>query len=338
LREGEISKAEMIRNELDIAYRRPILFRALVLSGLRYQNVPFQLRNLYGRVFRRKSNQRTFPSDTSGNDPGTESPWKGTFALCLTHDIDTKYGMDRGADLLMDIERRHDLVSTWFVVAGSREYLVNAEKLRRLRSMRNEIASHCMYHDGKFAFVGPAEREMRIAESRRILDQLGFRPKGFRVPLLHRTRDMVAILERNEFAWDSSYPDVDPSTIGYEGTGCGSIFPFHPLMRTNGELSHAALLEMPITLPQDWTLFHSFGLSDGQVLKLWRWKLKQIADLGGLALMVTHPDSYDSGSPTKSRLYDEFIRHAVSMSPVSGTCSELASSWKENEGVGGTPS
>ena len=77
------------------------------------------------------------------------------------------------------------------------------------------------------------------------------------------------------FDYDSSYPDTDP----YEPQpgGCCSWLPFF-----NGDL-----VELPITLPQDHTLFEILGASTSA---LWLDKARFLRDRGGMALMITHPD------------------------------------------------
>jgi hypothetical protein len=76
------------------------------------------------------------------------------------------------------------------------------------------------------------------------------------------------------FEYDSSSPDTDP----YEpqAGGCCSLFPFF----------NADLVELPITLPQDHTLFVILGLDE----RTWTEKAQAIRERGGMALLITHPD------------------------------------------------
>ena len=76
------------------------------------------------------------------------------------------------------------------------------------------------------------------------------------------------------FDYDSSYPDADP----YEPVpgGCCSWLPFF-----NGDL-----VELPITVPQDHTVF--VVLRRGG--ELWHSKVDLLRRRGGMALVLTHPD------------------------------------------------
>ena len=77
------------------------------------------------------------------------------------------------------------------------------------------------------------------------------------------------------FDYDSSYTDTEP----YEPQpgGCCSFLPFFI----------GDLVELPITLPQDHTLFAVLGHQDGG---LWIAKAREIRARGGMVLALSHPD------------------------------------------------
>ena len=77
------------------------------------------------------------------------------------------------------------------------------------------------------------------------------------------------------FDYDSSYPDTDP--FEPQGGGCCSLLPFF----------NDGLVELPITLPQDHTLFVILqDESEGR----WVEKTELIRERGGMALLNVHPD------------------------------------------------
>jgi hypothetical protein len=82
------------------------------------------------------------------------------------------------------------------------------------------------------------------------------------------------------FDYDSSYPDTDP--FEPRSGGCCSLLPF----------MNDDLVELPITLPQDHTLFSILGERDE---RLWVEKTEHIRRRGGMALALTHPDYASSG-------------------------------------------
>ena len=100
---------------------------------------------------------------------------------------------------------------------------------------------------------------------------------GFRSPATQRNWEWMPLLG---FDYDTSYPDTDP--FEPQSGGCCSWLPFF-----NGNL-----VELPITLPQDHTLFVILGHQDERV---WLDKTEQLRAAGGMALLITHPDYTDHG-------------------------------------------
>ena len=81
--------------------------------------------------------------------------------------------------------------------------------------------------------------------------------------------------------YDSSTFDTDPFEPQPEGV-C-TVFPFWIVNR------HAtkAFVELPYTLPQDLTLF---VMLQEKTIEIWKRKLDWVAEKGGMALLITHPD------------------------------------------------
>jgi hypothetical protein len=92
--------------------------------------------------------------------------------------------------------------------------------------------------------------------------------------------------------YDASTFDTDPFEPQPEG--CQTIFPFwvpRPFMNHEPQftrhVSPNGYVELPYTLPQDFTLF---SLLRETTTDIWRRKLDWIAEHGGMALIDTHPD------------------------------------------------
>jgi len=81
--------------------------------------------------------------------------------------------------------------------------------------------------------------------------------------------------------YDQSTFDTDPFEPDPEGQA--RIFPFW----VNGRESGIGYVELPYTLPQDFTLYI---LLKEKNTEIWEKKLDWIADKGGMALLDTHPD------------------------------------------------
>jgi hypothetical protein len=214
-------------------------------------------------------------------------PWIGpwpdghSWAIVLTHDVETDAGV-RAIELLRGEERRAGYRSSWNFVPE--RYQVADDVLDALRDEDCEIGVHGLRHDGKD--LG-SRRLMarRIPAMRRAADRWG--SDGFRSPATQRRWEWMPELG---FGYDTSYPDTDP----YEPQpgGCCSILPFH-----NGEM-----IELPITLPQDHTLFTILGQGDGSI---WLNKARHIKDRGGMMLILTHPDY--AADPVMTSAYAQLL-------------------------------
>jgi hypothetical protein len=222
------------------------------------------LHDLYERLF-------SLVAAAAGEPIPYIAPWPGgaSWALVLTHDVETADGCERVA-AVADVERRAGLRSSWNFVP--RRYDVDERLVAELRVDGFEIGVHGLYHDGRDLANERVLRE-RLPAMREAAARWG--AVGFRSPATHRNWKLMPLLG---FDYDSSYPDTDP----YEPKpgGCCTWLPF-----ANGEL-----LELPITLLQDHTLFVVLGKTDES---LWVEKAELLRDRGGMALVLTHPDYLD---------------------------------------------
>ena len=98
--------------------------------------------------------------------------------------------------------------------------------------------------------------------------------------------------------------DTDP--FEPQSDGVGTIFPFW----VSGNSNQKGYVELPYTLPQDFTLFI---LMKEKNIDIWKQKLDWIAENGGMALVNTHPDymNFDEADPGEIRFaphWHEFHR------------------------------
>jgi hypothetical protein len=188
------------------------------------------------------------------------------WALVLTHDVETRPGFD-GRERLRSPERALGLRSSWNLVAE--RYEVDDDDVRALQAEGCEIGVHGLRHDGKDLGSRRLLRR-RLPAMRRAAERWGAR--GFRSPATQRRWEWMPTLG---FDYDTSTPDTDP----YEPQpgGCATTLPF----------LHDDMVELPITLPQDHTVFAILDEPDG---RLWTEKTGHIRDRRGMALVLTHPD------------------------------------------------
>ena len=199
-------------------------------------------------------------------------PYGNKRCIVLTHDVDSRKGFDR-MERMADLEQRHGFRSAWNLPLA--QYEIDWSRVERLRERGFEFGAHGLSHDGRLfrSEQDFAELSPRLLELAR---EHGLR--GFRAPSTLRDARLIATMD---FDFDSSFSDTDP----YEpqpGGSC-SLFPFH-LMR---------MIELPYTLPQDHTLIHLLRRSP---LPLWVMKANWIATLGGMILVLTHPDYSGEGA------------------------------------------
>ena len=222
--------------------------------------VETSLHDFYALLFR-------LAAEVAGEPIPYIAPWPHgcTWALVLTHDVETQYGYDRIV-LMLDIERSMGLRSSWNLVP--KRYRIEDSLIEDLAAEGFEVGVHGLYHDGRDLESAGTLCE-RLPAIREHADRWG--AVGFRSPATHRDWELMPLLR---FDYDSSTPDTDP--FEPQGGGCCSWLPY-----VNGDI-----VELPITLPQDHTLFVILRQGD----EAWLRKADFLRDRGGMALLITHPD------------------------------------------------
>jgi len=193
-------------------------------------------------------------------------PHGKNFAFVITHDVETQKGL-RNIERICEIERRYGFRSSWNFVPE--RYSVDSRLLERLVNDGFEVGIHGLKHDGKL-FNSKKIFDERMKKIKKYAIEWG--AVGFRSPATHRNPDWMMNMP---FEYDSSFPDTDP----YEPQpgGCLSIFPFFI----------GNLVELPITLVQDHTLFEILG---HEGISIWKQKIDWIEKMNGMALVIVHPD------------------------------------------------
>lgn len=234
------------------------------------------------------------------------APWPDgkDWAMVLSHDVETAVGV-RSMELLRGEERARGYRSAWNFVPE--RYDVSEGLLEAVRKDGCEIGVHGLRHDGR-----------DLASVRRLRQRLpGIRQRadawsavGFRSPATQRGWRLMPLLG---FDYDSSYTDTEP----YEPQpgGCCTYLPFFI----------DDLVELPITLPQDHTLFEILHQRDGAV---WMEKTRQLRSRGGLVLALTHPDYASNPRAVAAwrSLLAEFEGDRTMWQPLPR---EVASWWRE---------
>ena len=267
----------------------------MLLSKLYYFLKPYLPWRLRLALRRWRANNRrheyadVWPIDEkAGNVPPGWPGWPDgkRFAVVLTHDVEGSKGLSR-VEQLMDLEAKYGFRSSFnFVPEG--EYRLPDTLRQKMQEAGFEVGVHGLEHDGKLyaSETSFASKAARIKEYLQRWDVCGFRS-----PLMqHR----LQWLHQIGAEYDASTFDTDP--FEPEPDGVGTLFPFW--VPGPGDSGY---VELPYTLPQDFTLFVVLREAD---IKIWKTKVDWIVEHGGMVLLITHPDYICFDGSKKDR--DEF--------------------------------
>ena len=224
-------------------------------------------------------------------------PGENEFAMTFSHDLDTASSF-KCLESIREVEKEYGVNSSWYVV--SRRYKIDFKKLKWLEKDGCEIGVHGYNHDGKLPYLKTGKIEKRLNYS---LNKLrSFNVSGFRSAQLQRNERFLRILSKH-FDYDSTMPDVDYRSPVDVRSGVCTVFPYFV----------NRMVELPLSLPQDFRLKYTFNYSKKEYLDAWKNKLEYIRQVGGLAVLNTHPDDYLTGSPEGLDLYEQFLKHVSKM-------------------------
>lgn len=249
-------------------------------------------------VEKRNRHRGRWPVDeAAGRKPSCFHGWPGgrQFALALRHDVESTFGIQH-IGVLEQLESRLGYRSAYYMVPKA--YNVSPKLLKELKDRGNEVGVHGWNHDGKL-YISRSVFEQRAQRINKVIEQ--WQAVGFASPSAHHNFEWVHDLN---IQYDTSSFDTDP--FEPQPDGVGSIFPL--VIRRNSD----TYVELPYTLPQDFTLFVILREKNNNI---WKDKLDWIVGKGGMAFVNTHPDYmyFEHGDSTKYRydveLYRDFLEY-----------------------------
>jgi hypothetical protein len=212
-------------------------------------------------------------AEEAGIPPENWSGWPDgkRFALVLTHDVDTMEGQEKCLQLAR-LERELGFRSAFnFVITNN----VSPDLRLNLNENGFEVGVHGLIHDRSLYESRETFRRQALIINKYVA---GWGAAGFRSPAMYHNLEWIHDLE---IKYDASTFDTDP--FEPQPDGVGTIFPFFVKRDDAGN----GYMELPYTLPQDFTLFILLQERD---IRIWKQKLDWIAGKGGMALLNTHPD------------------------------------------------
>jgi hypothetical protein len=216
-------------------------------------------------------------------------------ALAITHDVETKLGLEEGAGRCADIESKLGVRSTWNI--PSERYPLSSQLLISLASA-GEVGAHDTKHDGRLIFENFDNKVERVGRCKSRLESLCKKEvRGFRSPLLQHGRELLGALGKAGYMYDSSAPSWEPlSPTSLKPHGVGTVFPFFV----------SGVLEIPVSLPQDHQLIRVSGLTTSEAVEELFRVSNWIRGVGGGCVLLVHPD-YEFGQPENMEEYDRLL-------------------------------
>jgi glycosyltransferase involved in cell wall biosynthesis len=226
-------------------------------------------------------------------------------AFVLTHDVEDSAGK-AFCSSLMDIDDEYGFKASFQIVPEER-YTVEPEFLQQFRDRQFDICVHDLNHDG-YLYREYAEFKRRAKLINNYCKAFG--AKGFRSGVLYRNLRWYGEFD---FAYDMSVPNV--GHLDPQGGGCCTVMPYYV----------GDVLEIPVTLTQDYSLFH---ILHQYSIDLWKQQIRTIADGHGLISAIIHPDYVIE--PEQQQLFRsllDFVRQQCSARDIWATVPSAINSW-----------
>ncbi len=233
-------------------------------------------------------------------------------AAFITHDVETALGRDYCATL-MDIDDSFGIKASFQVIPEQR-YAITGDFLGLIRSRGFEVGIHDLNHDGHLY----RSREQFLERAARINAYgVEFEAEGFRAAVLYRKQLWYDALK---FAFDMSVPNV--ATYDPQRGGCCTVMPYFI----------GDILELPVTMSQDYTLFNILG---DYSIDIWRRQIEMLVSKNGLISCIVHPD-YISGTRERD-VYKQLLAYIIRLKEEEGlwvaTPKAVNRWWRAREGM-----
>lgn len=215
-------------------------------------------------------------------------PDGATAAAVVTHDVETDLGRD-ASSAVMDLDDAFGFKAAFEVVPEKR-YEVSSSYTNSIWDRGFEVAVHDLNHDGHLY----RDRKTFYERAAKI-NSYGkrFHSEGFRAAVLYRNQDWYDALD---FSYDSSVPNV--AHLDPQRGGCCTVMPYFV----------GKLVELPVTVTQDYSLFH---ILNDYSINLWQQQMQLILESHGLINVIIHPDY--SISTRERAVFEALLSHLAKL-------------------------
>lgn len=223
------------------------------------------------------------------------------------------YGAKVGVPKILELLREEEVRGTFFVPGWTAEH--HASRAEMIVAGGHEVAHHSYSH----AWIDPDFPEKEVEEMEKGLEALkrvlGVVPRGYRSPAGESSDNMLKLLQKHNFLYDSSLlDDVVPYRLTLPDGGRGPVeLPWH---WSTDDAPHALFsIKSPRPIfPNS----HLLEIFQDEFRELYRW--------GGLFNLVMHPQII--GRPSRIALLREMIGWIRSFPNVwFATGTEVAEAW-----------
>lgn len=219
-------------------------------------------------------------------------------AAVVTHDVETADGRDL-CPVLMDMDDSYGIKGSFEVVPEER-YEVTPAFVDSIWNRGFEVAVHDLNHDG-YLYSDRNTFMQRAAKINQYRKQ--FQAEGFRAAVLYRNQEWFDALD---FSYDSSVPNM--GHLDPQRGGCCTVMPYFV----------GDLVELPVTLTQDYSLFHILG---DYSIELWKRQIELIIQSHGLINVIIHPDY--ATTPKERAVVEQLFSHLATVRDKKGVWGAL---------------
>lgn len=248
---------------------------------------------------------------TFDHDSLSDSIRRGDSPTKLSH---AEFGTRVGVPRILELLRRKEIPSTWFVPGHTLETFPGDTKA--ILDGGHELACHGWFHEDFSELDADAQRGVLDRSIDAVRRETGAPPKGFRAPYWALGGETLELVEDAGFAYDSSLMSGDyrPFRVrrgDRHSVESGSSF---------GEPGR--LLEVPVSWAlDDWPFFEPGNGRDGlaapsRVLEIWLAEARYAFEheYGGLLTITMHPECIGRGH--RMAMLEQFISGARALGDV----------------------
>jgi peptidoglycan-N-acetylglucosamine deacetylase len=222
------------------------------------------------------------------------------------------YAARRGVDALLEVLRRHDAPSTFFVPGHDAEQFPDV--VLRVAAAGHEIAAHGYLHEERK--LEAAEEDRLLRRTHQILSDLVAPPVGWRSPGGHKTARTLSVLAELGYLYDSSDKDDDlpyPASAAVEGA--------RPLVEIPNDTS----------VLDDYPYYRRGVTAPSDLMALWMDEFDAVYARGGMFVLTIHPRSdWGSATPARVACVARLLSHVRSHADVAVVrLCDLARGWHE---------